>query len=164
MLVARRVTAHTRRDTFREREMTQADHVATAEVAITAPAEQVWEALADPDRLPELWFGATVRTTWQPGSPITWDGAWKGTPYQDRGEILVFDPPRLLRLTHFSPLSGEPDEPENHHILEFALSGDGSTTRVVLSQSNNSSAEAARHAQEMWEQLLQTLKETVESS
>ncbi|MBS1905053.1 MAG: SRPBCC domain-containing protein [Actinobacteria bacterium] len=144
--------------------MTSEDHLATAEISISASGQRIWDALTDPDRLPELWFGAVVRTSWEPGSPITWDGEWNGARYQDTGEILAFDPPRLLRLTHFSPLSGAPDLPENHHTLEFALSEDGPTTRVTLSQSNNASAEAARHSQGMWEQMLQALKRTVETA
>lgn len=144
--------------------MTTQDHVATADTDIAAPAQRVWDALTAPERLPELWFGATVRTTWAPGSPITWDGVWKETPYQDKGEILTFDPPRLLRLTHYSPLSGAPDTPENYHTLGFALTETGPTTHVVLSQDNNPTEESAQHSQGMWEQLLQLLKQTVEAA
>lgn len=140
------------------------DHVATADVTIAASAQRVWDALTAPDRLPELWFGAVVRTSWQPGSPITWNGEWKGTRYQDKGEILAFDPPRLLRLTHYSPLSGEPDIPENYHALEFALSEADGTTRVTLAQNGNSTEEAAQHSRGMWEQLLQILKKVVEEA
>ncbi|MDQ4213865.1 SRPBCC family protein [Microbacterium sp. ASV81] len=144
--------------------MTSEDHVATAEVEIAAPAEKVWAALTDPARSPELWFGAEVHTDWALGSPITWSGEWEGRRYQDRGEILAFEPDRLLRLTHFSPLSGEPDLPENHHTLAFTLSGDDATTHVVMTQDNNPSEEAALHSSGMWSQLLQTLKQVVEAS
>ena len=78
--------------------MTHADHVATAEVTIDAPAQRVWDALADPDRLPDLWFGATVRTSWQTGSPITWEGVWNDSAYRRLAESIkdAVDPAGVL--------------------------------------------------------------------
>jgi len=142
--------------------MTKQDHVATATSRIAAPRERIWAVLTDPDRLSQLWFGAEVRSDWQVGSPITWDGEWEGKRYQDKGEILAYEPAHRLEFTHFSPLSGKPDAPENYHTLTFSLSGDDSSTEVTLTQDNNPTAEAATHSQGMWDQLLQGLKEAAE--
>ncbi|WP_432881186.1 SRPBCC family protein [Kribbella sp. CA-245084] len=133
---------------------------AVAEIDIDAPAARVWEVLTSPDKLKELWFGAEVETDWQVGSPITWTGEWEGKPYQDKGEILAIEPGRLLKLTHFSPLTGQPDVPENYHTLTYELTGE---THLKLSQDNNASEEEAKHSQGMWEMLVARVKEAAES-
>lgn len=138
------------------------NYLATAETDIAAAPERVWEVLTDPEQLKELWFGAEVKTDWQQGSPITWTGEMEGKPYQDKGEILEVDPGRLLKLTHFSPLTGQPDVPENYHTLTYTLDGDGTATHLKLTQDNNGSEEEAKHSQEMWEMLVAKVKGAAE--
>jgi uncharacterized protein YndB with AHSA1/START domain len=137
-------------------------YLAIAEIDVDAPAAKVWDVLTDPEKLKELWFGAEVRTDWKQGSPITWSGEWEGKPYQDKGEILEIDPGRLLKLTHFSPLTGQPDVPENYHTLVYTLDGNGTTTHLKLTQDNNASEEEAKHSQGMWEMLVAKVKEAAE--
>ena len=67
-------------------------------------------------------------------------------------------------MTHFSPLSGDEDVPENYHTLVYELEGHGDTTRVSLSQSNNATEEEAEHSKGNWEKVLAGLKDVVESS
>ncbi|WP_329481494.1 SRPBCC domain-containing protein [Kribbella sp. NBC_01510] len=138
------------------------NYLATAETDIAAAPERVWDVLTDPEQLKELWFGAEVKTDWQQGSPITWSGEWEGKPYQDKGEILEVDPGRLLKLTHYSPLTGQPDVPENYHTLIYTLDGDGTATHLKLTQDNNASEEEAKHSQGMWEMLVAKVKEAAE--
>jgi uncharacterized protein YndB with AHSA1/START domain len=135
-------------------------YLAVAETDISAPAARVWEVLTDPVQLKELWFGAKVETDWQVGSAITWSGEWEGKPYQDKGEILAVEPERLLKLTHFSPLTGQPDVPENYHTLTYELTGN---THLKLTQDNNASEEEAKHSQSMWETLVAKVKEAAEA-
>jgi uncharacterized protein YndB with AHSA1/START domain len=139
-----------------------ADHVATAEIEISASPEQVWTALTDPEQIKKFMFGAEVKTDWQPGSPIVWKGVFEGKEYADKGEILEVEPGRRLRVTHFSPLSGQPDVPENYHTLTYELDKRGSVTHVSLSQDNNATEEQAEHSAGMWAKMLTDLKETVE--
>jgi uncharacterized protein YndB with AHSA1/START domain len=134
-------------------------YVATAETDIEATPARVWAVLTDPEQLKRLWFGAEVTTDWTPGSPITWSGEFDGKAYQDKGEILEVEPERLLRLTHYSPLTGQPDLPENYHTLTYELSG---STHLKLSQDNNGSEDEAKHSQQMWEQLVAAVKEAAE--
>ena len=140
------------------------NYLATAETDIAAAPERVWDVLTDPEQLKELWFGAEVKTDWQQGSPITWSGEWDGKPYQDKGEILEVDPGRLLKLTHYSPLTGQPDVPENYHTLTYTLDGDGTATHLKLTQDNNASEEEAKHSQEMWEMLVAKVKDAAETA
>jgi uncharacterized protein YndB with AHSA1/START domain len=141
-----------------------AHHVATAETEIEAPTSRVWAALTDPDEIQTYMFGTHVVTDWQPGSSIVWKGEHEGKAYEDKGEILEVVPERRLRMTHFSPLSGKDDVPENYHTLTYELEGDDGTTHVSLSQDGNPSAEAAEHSRSNWEKMLAGLKATVEAS
>jgi uncharacterized protein YndB with AHSA1/START domain len=141
-----------------------ANHVATATVEIEASPARVWTALTDPTEIEKYMFGSHVVTDWKPGSSIVWEGEYEGKRYEDKGEIVEIKPARRLKLTHFSPLSGQEDVPENYHTLTYELEAAGPKTRVALSQDNNETAEAAEHSKENWEKMLSALKEVVETS
>ena len=91
--------------------------LAIAAIDIAAPATRVWAALTEPAQIKQYMFGSTIETDWRPSSAITWSGEYNGQRYQDRGQIVAIDPPRRLELTHFSPMSGAEDLPENYHHL-----------------------------------------------
>jgi uncharacterized protein YndB with AHSA1/START domain len=138
-------------------------HVATAEADIRAPRSTVWRALTDPDQIQKYMFGSRVETDWKPGSRITWKGEHEGMKYEDKGEVLEVERERRLKLTHFSPLSGDEDVPENYHTLVYELDESDGKTHVSLSQDNNKSEEAAKHSRANWDKMLSALKEVVES-
>jgi uncharacterized protein YndB with AHSA1/START domain len=137
--------------------------VATVEKDIRAPRSKVWRALTDPDEIEKYMFGSRVETDWKPGSRITWKGEYEGKKYEDKGEILEVDRERRLKLTHFSPTSGEEDVPENYHTLVYELEESDGKTHVSLSQDNNKSEEAAEHSRANWDKMLSGLKEVVEA-
>jgi uncharacterized protein YndB with AHSA1/START domain len=139
-----------------------ADHIAVAETEIEAAPEDVWVALTDPDEIEKYMFGSRVETDWKPGSEIVWKGEYEGKSYEDRGEILEVRRPTRLRVTHFSPLSGKEDRPENYHTILYELEQAGEGTRIRLSQDRNASAEEAEHSRANWQTMLGGLKETVE--
>jgi uncharacterized protein YndB with AHSA1/START domain len=136
--------------------------IAKISLTINATSDNVWDALVKPEVIKQYMFGTTVVTDWREGSPIVWKGEWEGKPYEDKGVILQFDPGRSLQYSHFSPLSGVPDMPENYHTVTVELSGDGDQTRVSLTQDNNSTAEAREHAEENWLMMLTALKKFLE--
>jgi len=107
--------------------------------------------------------GTDVSTDWRVGSPITWRGEMNGTAYEDKGEILAADEPTRLSMTHYSPLMGAADEPENYHTVTYDLSAQGDRTAVELSQDGNDSAEQAEQFGANWQGMLDSLKTTVES-
>jgi uncharacterized protein YndB with AHSA1/START domain len=139
-----------------------ADYVATAETEIDAPRDKVWTALTDPQQIKEYMFGSEVVTDWKQGSPIVWKGEYEGNKYEDKGEIVEIEPERRLKVTHFSPLSGQEDRPENYHTLLYELEERGEKTHLSLSQDNNASKEAAEHSQANWEKMLAGLKQVAE--
>jgi uncharacterized protein YndB with AHSA1/START domain len=136
--------------------------VAVAEIDVNAPRARVWAALTEPDQIKRYMFGSEVVTDWKPGSDIVWRGEYDGKAFEDKGEVVEVDAQRRLKVTHFSPLSGQPDEPENYHTLTYELSEAGSSTHVTLSQDNNADAEEAKHSKENWSMMLKGLKQVVE--
>jgi hypothetical protein len=60
-------------------------------------------------------------------------GEWKGKAFEDRGEIKKVAEGREVIFTHWS---GEREQPEDYHVVRYALSGDGKMTKVRLTQSN----------------------------
>lgn len=136
--------------------------VAKVSEEISAPAEQVWEALVSPEIIKEYMFGTEVSADWVVGGDISWKGEWQGTPYEDKGTILRLEPRRVLSYTHFSPLAGKPDRPENYHNVTIELSERDGRTEVTLEQDNNPSDEAREHSEQNWKTMLDGLRRTVE--
>jgi uncharacterized protein YndB with AHSA1/START domain len=140
-----------------------ADHVAIATTEIHAPADAVWAALVDPDAIARYMFGSRVTSEWRVGSTIVYAGEYEGRSYEDHGRILALVPGQLLRSTHFSPLSGKEDVPENYHTLTWSISERDGVSVLTLEQDNNESEEAARHSEGNWNQVLDALKKLVEN-
>ena len=112
-------------------------------------------------------FGSQVETDWQQGSPIAWKGEYEGKAYEGKGEIVEIVEivaARRLKVTHFSPLSGQEDVPDNYHTLLYELEERGDKTHLSLSQDNNATEEESERAKGNWEMMLAGLKEVVERS
>lgn len=139
-----------------------ANLVAISTITIDAPADRVWKVITDPAAVKEFMFGADLETDWTEGSPIAWRGEWEGKPYEDKGEILEVDPGRKLVHTHFSPLGGQEDKPENYHTLTWTLEDQGGATTLTLSQDNNANEDAAEHSKGMWDMLVADVKKISE--
>lgn len=136
--------------------------VARASTTIDAPPAKVWSALLTPATIKQYMFGTTVMSDWKEGSPIVWKGEWQGKPYEDKGVILRLEPQRLLKYSHFSPLSGLPEAPDSYHTVTIELAEEAPGTRVTLSQDNNASEQARQHSEKNWEKMLADLKKLLE--
>jgi uncharacterized protein YndB with AHSA1/START domain len=137
--------------------------VAEKSVTIEAPADAVWQALTDPEKVKEYMHGTMVATDWEVGSPITWSGEWKGKSYQDKGVVLAFEPRKLLSTTYWSSMGGKEDKPENYYTVTYTLDGDDTTTTLTLQQDGNESQEAAdQMAENNWGAVLESLKAVAE--
>ena len=132
-------------------------------VTIDAPRAKVWDALTNPLKVKQYMHGTTMSTDWKVGSPITWTGEWQSQSYEDKGTVLAVEPERLLKTTHWSPMGGSQDEPENYHTVTYQLAEQGGKTIVALTQDNNATQEEAdKMAENNWGPMLQGLKETAE--
>lgn len=132
--------------------------IAMASISINAPISRVWQALVEPRAIKEYMFGTNVESDFKEGSSIKWKGVWQGKPYEDKGTILQLQPERKLQYSHFSPLGGAEDIPQNYHTVTIELLAEGRQTMVLLSQDNNSSEEEREHSRQNWMTMLEALK------
>ncbi|MDB5102899.1 MAG: ATPase [Fibrobacteres bacterium] len=138
------------------------DYIAKTSISIDVAAAEVWDALVNPDTIKQYMFGTEVDSNWVEGNPITWSGMWEGKPYKDQGVILKVVPFRFLQYTHFSPLAGLPDAPENYHTMKFEITKKEAFTFLSLSQDNNPTEKGQKHSESMWDAMLIGLKELLE--
>ena len=138
--------------------------IARATININATGTKVWNALVSPEAIRQYFFGTNVISDWHEGSSIIWKGEWQGKSYEDKGTILQLETGRTLQYSHFSPLSGLPDKPENYHTVTIKLSANGHQTHVILAQDNNSTNEERQESTKNWEMMLTGLKKYVEKA
>jgi uncharacterized protein YndB with AHSA1/START domain len=136
---------------------------AKATTTIHAPASKVWSAITKPSLIKQYLFDTDVVSDWKAGSSITYKGEWEGKAFEDKGKILKIEPEKVLVSTHWSPLSGVPDTPENYHTVTYTLSGKGDGTEVTITQDNNSTEEEKAHSEKNWETVLEGMKKLLES-
>ena len=61
--------------------------VATAQTDVSASPERVWAALTEPEQIAVYMQGSRVATTWEVGTPITWDGSFFETLFGYEWEL-----------------------------------------------------------------------------
>ena len=131
-------------------------------ITISAPPEKVWAAITEPELRKKWFFGVDTETDWQPGSPIVHRGEWEGKPYEDKGEIKIFEPGRRLMHTHWSSMSGRPDSPENYETVTYSLTEMNGATEVGITEDNVAGDEQKAKSDEMWKAALAELKKVAE--
>lgn len=108
--------------------------------------------------------GTNLETDWRVGSPIRWKGEWQGKSYEDKGTVIEVKPRQRLGMTHWSPMAGTEDEPDNYHTVTYELVAQDGMTVLTVKQDNNPSREAAdRMAENNWGPVLEGLKLVAES-
>ncbi len=137
-------------------------YVARAETDVKASRQAVWRVLTSNGSHPEIMFGAEIVSDWRIGSRIVWRGEWQGKAFEDHGVVIELEEPSRIVLTHFSPMSGQPDVPENYHSLRFELDEIPGGTHITLDQDNNPTLEAAQHSRANWAQMLAGVKAVCE--
>ena len=82
----------------------------------------------------------------------------RASPTRTRATVVAVDEPNRLEVTHFSPLTGQEDVPENYHTLVYALDADEEGTKVTITQDNNGDQDEADRNAATWGQMLESLK------
>src|SRR5688572_21313057 len=126
-------------------------HSFSASILVQAPRSAVWDAVTQPDLVQKYFFGTRLSTDWKVGSPLTFRGEWNGQAYEDRGDVLSFDPPRSLSYDYWSSFSGSEDVKERRQVIRYDLEETSEGTRVSVSQSNIDTQERADHSAKNWQ-------------
>ena len=138
------------------------DLTTAASIAIDAPIDDVWAAITTPDTIEKWFFGVRTESDWEVGSSLVHRGEWQGKPYEDKGEIVRIDPPKLLVHTHWSDVSGTPDRAESYQEVTWALEEKGDGTQLTVSERNLPSDEAKQVSDQSWGMVLGNLKQLLE--
>ena len=135
---------------------------AISSTSIHVPVNKVWQALTDPALITQYLFGTDTVSDWKKGSPITYSGVYEGKAYQDKGTIIEIVPEKLLHTTHYSPLSGKEDKPENYHNVIYELKSENGKTIVTITQDNISNDKELEHMKRNWSMVLEGMKKLLE--
>ena len=134
----------------------------TTSIRIDAPIDRVWHALTTPEEIRRWFFGVTTESDWREGSPIVHRGEYQGRPYEDKGDIVRIEEPTLLVHTHWSDVSGMPDEPEHYQRVTWSLEERDGATLLTVTEENLPSEDAKRASEQSWPQALTALRSVVE--
>ena len=132
-------------------------------ITFKAPIAKVWHGLTDPSTVKEYFFGTDLKSDWKVGSPITFSGEWNGKTYVDGGTILEIDPPKLLKYSYWSSMSGTENKPENYNNITYELSEVNDITKLIIIQEGIKNEEAAEHSEQNWTMVFEGLKKILMS-
>lgn len=102
---------------------------------IKASAEQVWDALVNPEKTKLYMFGCRANSDWIPGHPLEWEAVVDGQKVvYVTGRVVTFNPPHELTYTVFDPNQQMEDIPANHLTVTCTLATEGDHTRLTIVQ------------------------------
>ena len=134
-----------------------------SEAVFKAPASKVWKALTDPALVKQYLFGTNMEVSeWKAGGKIRYKGVWEGKEYEDKGEILKYEPEKILLSTYWSGFSGKPDIPENYQVVGYELSPAEGGTKLTITQDNVASEEGKKHSEDNWNMVLSNMRKVIE--
>ena len=133
-------------------------------IEIKAPASKVWEALTEPAIVKQYFFGTDLKSDWQQGSPITWEGEWNGDRYKDTGTILEIEPGIKVKYDYWSSMSGTEDIPENYIDITYELQEANGKTTLYITQEKIKTEEAKQHSEQNWQLVFGKMQELIEGN
>lgn len=132
-------------------------------IIFDAPISKVWQGLTDPALVKQYFFGTDLKADWKVGGRITFSGEWDGKTYVDGGTILEITPPKLLKYTYWSSMSGTDDKPENYNNITYELTEDKGVTTLIITQDGVKNREAMEHSEQNWQSVFDGLKKLLKS-
>ncbi|HEY4325321.1 MAG TPA: SRPBCC family protein [Mucilaginibacter sp.] len=132
-------------------------------ITFDEPIDKVWKGLTDPGMVKQYFFGTNLKSDFKKGSRITFSGEWEGKSYEDGGTILEIDPPKLLKYSYWSSMSGTEDKPENYNNITYELHTKDGVTALVITQEGVKSEEALKHSEQNWQLVFGGLKKLLKN-
>lgn len=133
-------------------------------ITIDADPSRVWKAITTPRLIKRYLFGTNVTSEWKVGTPIVYEGEYKGKKYKDKGVIKKLEPEKVFQSTYWSSMGGKDDKPENYNLVTYQLSAQDGKTKVTITQNNIHSEKEKVHVEENWKMTLKGLKNVVEEN
>jgi uncharacterized protein YndB with AHSA1/START domain len=141
--------------------------IVTSTIAITAPAERVWEVLTRPEEVKKYMFGCETVSDWQPGSKGVFGGV---EMVAVKGHVVTIEPPHTLVYTVIDPNNPNiPDVPENYLTVTYSIAEqDGQTILTVTQGGFENAAEGQKRYEdtynkgEGWNPILVQVKQIAE--
>jgi uncharacterized protein YndB with AHSA1/START domain len=131
-------------------------------IEINTIASKVWNALINPDIITQYFPGVETITNWKVGSELIFVHHHQGKQMKDKGTILDFVPPHLLRHTYWTPFSGLEDNPGNYTTVTYSLAEENHKTILTVTQTNFNNEEWYKNSLAGWDDVLSTIKQIVE--
>jgi uncharacterized protein YndB with AHSA1/START domain len=105
-------------------------------IAITAPAEKVWDVLVNPQQTKKYMFGCETISDWKPGSALLWQLIHEGKPFVAvKGNVEKIEPGKYLDYTVFDPHNPNmKDVPENYLHVTYELEQLNNETLLTVTQ------------------------------
>jgi len=129
---------------------------------IKADTLDVWDALINPEKIKQYFFGIDVISDWKVGSSILFQYKMEGKEFKDKGNILAIEPGRFLQYNYWSSYSGLEDKEDNYSIVTYKIDTKDEGTILNLTQQGFANEQAKEHAENSWGMVLKNLKELVE--
>ncbi|MGH7889334.1 MAG: SRPBCC family protein [Thermodesulfobacteriota bacterium] len=132
---------------------------------IEVKPQQLWNALTSRRFTPKYFFGRKVESSWEVGSPITF---W--TPEGEKdvyGEILAFEPGRLLAYTFKHPLDQAKRKKPSQVRLELTPMGSFVKLKLIhkdlMAEDFEQDSDTFRGVNNGWPAILSALKTLLET-
>ena len=141
-------------------------------IEINAPAQNVWDALTNPEKTKVYMFGCEALSNWKIGSELLWKANYEGNDMIFvKGHIVNIEPLKKLIYSTLDPNSAIEDIPENYLNVTYELTENFGKTILNVSQGDYSKVadgqrrycEALNNG-EGWNPILEEIKKLVETN
>lgn len=137
--------------------------VSGAEITINAPIDTVWHAITNSEIA--LMPGTTVKSDWDVGDPITFEGEFNGKAFKDYGEVVEKEDGHAVAFSHWAKT---PKRPAEYHVVRYELDDRIDATHVTLTQTNvgdkpDIDAKTKAEFDKNWDMMLKHLKKSAEA-
>ncbi|MDX6487136.1 MAG: hypothetical protein QOF43_2289 [Gaiellaceae bacterium] len=132
-------------------------------IFIRATAEQVWEAITNPEFTQKYFYGSRIESSFKAGEP--YDGySSDGAQHLVDGVVLEADPPNKLVTTWRALYDAETAaEPHSRVTWEIAPAQEGVVQLTVVHDDLGAAPKTAAHVAGGWSWILSGLKSTLET-
>lgn len=125
------------------------------QILLPTPPEKVWIILTDSHYTKQYMFNCEVKSSWEIGSPVIWEGNYQGYQAYQKGEVLNIQPGKLLKYSTFDPNYGMEDVPENYiHVTYVLKEQEGGTELTITNETFDGKSERITHISQGWDTVM----------